>query len=134
MTTPVRRFSDTRPRSKSSVSATLDERPSSAAKDSHLIPSSPRQATTAPSTPVITHATPPADSSIAPRKNGRRRYTPRQIPPSPYRTPQPASPPASHARVTSESDVAHFISLTQQLNGQMDGVVEYNSSGGVWER
>jgi hypothetical protein len=83
-----------------------------------------------------------SNNSNTPRKNGRRRYTPRQIPPAPFRpapsaaanvhsaSPQSTSPKPS----PSEPDVAQFVTLTQQLNGQMDGVVDYQLPGGRWER
>ena len=75
----------------------------------------------------------------SPRKNTRRRYTPRQIPHSAFRSPPSlfaSSPPVSPPPRTKppEMDVAQFISLTQQLNGQMDGLVDYQFGGGRWER
>jgi hypothetical protein len=68
-----------------------------------------------------------------PRKNGRRRYTPRQIPP--LRVSQHKyAPSLPHVRNASETDLtSQFLALTQQLNGQMDGLVEYCTHG-RWER
>ena len=150
MPTPPRRSSNSRPHSKSpslSDKAIENSRPNSAhTRNGTLdVPMSPSLPTGFPST--ITTTTPsPADTSktntnpnnnnTTPRKNGRRRYTPRQIPPQSFHSsPTPSSPPIPTPKPSpSEQDVAQFISLTQQLNGQMDGLVDYHVTGGRWER
>src|SRR5579859_1817941 len=74
----------------------------------------------------------PAQTNPVVRKNGRRRYTPRLIPSAFRGGNSPAN--MSAARISTEADVAQFMTLTQQLNGQMDGLVEYHLTGGRWER
>lgn len=143
------RLSNSRPRSKSSSSGNNildDSRPNSSR--STTLPgtsSSPSVATITPAT--LEHTAPPPapdtpknnsgyTNSSTPRKNGRRRYIPRQIPPASFRPlPQSSTPSMQSPKHSpSEKDVAQFISLTQQLNGQMDGLVDYHLSGGRWER
>jgi len=161
-----------RPRSKSSRSEDNNNadtsRPSSARNGPATVPSSPslpigyppttnanvnaavaalRQQSASPSSITRpksnSHSKHNSDNSNTPRKNGRRRYTPRQIAPSAFRSPAPAVPTqgpsaspqsASPKPASSELDVAQFVALTQQLNGQMDGLVDYQLPGGRWER
>jgi hypothetical protein len=117
MSTLAKAISNTRPRSKSALS----DHPVQRSPDSPVVGS-----------PPSAYASPTQKITSPPRKNGRRRYTSRQVPPSPYRTPQtpsPTPPPTS-----TDNDVSYFISLTEQLNGKMDGLVEYHLTGGRWER
>jgi hypothetical protein len=161
MSAPSRRFSDSRPLSKaSSASDALPaSRPSSVRNGGALtVPTSPSMPNVMPgqvASPTLPSSLPasaslravsPAPSTEvfrrdngymnSPRKNGRRRYTPRYIPPSSFRsTDFPSSPSMAPPRQDAkEADVAQFIALTQQLNGQMDGLVDYHLTGGTWER
>jgi hypothetical protein len=132
MATPTKPIKISRPRSKSSASDTQDEsRPSTSAKDGKSIPPSPVLSI---STPESIVTSPPAvDVSNTPRKNGRRRYTPRQIPA--YQSARRNySPTNSPARSIPETDGTQFESLIQLLNGQMDGLVDYYTGAGPWER
>ena len=102
-----------------------------------------RPAVATPTSPShnINHNTPGTDT---PRKNGRRRYTPRRIPPSAFRAAQELPSLTSMSSTSSPShrlphsspdpDVAQFLSLTQKLNGQMDGLADYKLFPGPWER
>ena len=162
-----------RPRSKSSLSDSNNNhadnsRPSSARNGPATVPSSPSLPTGFPTITTVTataavaalrqqnasplsiarpksnsHSKHNSNNSNIPRKNGRRRYTPRQIPPSAFRSPAPPVPAQGHSASLqsaspkhgpSESEVAQFVALTQQLNGQMDGLVDYQLPGGRWER
>ena len=153
MPTHSTRLSNSRPRSTSSISdnnATTEESRPNSSRSANLAAqadSSPSVATITPATvdraaslspsAADTHKNNQGNSNLnTPRKNGRRRYIPRQIPPSSFRSPhQPSTPSMSSPKhPPSEKDVAQFISLTQQLNGQMDGLVDYHLSGGRWER
>lgn len=147
MPSPSRHTSNSRPRSKSSISDNLqNSRPNSSRNGSLTLPTSPSLPTGFPSTAntplsgdtLKTHHINNNNTSTntTPRKNGRRRYTPRQIPQSSFRSPpQPSSPQTvSPKPSTSETDVAQFVSLTNQLNGKMDGLVDYHLTGGRWER
>jgi hypothetical protein len=132
MRTPARRVSGSRPRSKSSLSDNPTDSNQDSVTDGHPIPPSPAPSTTVP---VIAQKSPPPDTPNPPRRNGRRRYTPRQVPFSAsLHTAQPPSPTNPSHRNPPDNNVAQFVSLTQQLNGQMDGVVEYSLPGGQWER
>jgi hypothetical protein len=113
MSSLPRHMSSTRPRSKSSASENALDRklPELPTVDS---PQTPPSATASPAQKF---------TSLSPRKNGRRRYTSRQVPLSPYRAPQ-----------TPDNDVSNFVALTEHLNGRMDGLVEYHFNGGRWER
>ena len=150
MPTPPRRPSNSRPRSKSSSlsdSVLENSRPNSVPtrNGTLTVPTSPSLPTGYPSTTTITTPSPAStpkvnantNNNTTPRKNGRRRYTPRQIPPQSFHSPPPppSSPPIPAPKPTpSEQDVAQFIALTQQLNGQMDGLADYYVTGGRWER
>ncbi len=131
MPTPARRISGSRPRSKSSLSDNPADSNLSPDTD-HPVPPSPAPSTTVPS---IAPKSPPPETPNPPRRNGRRRYTQRQVPfAASLHAAQPPSPTNPSQRNPPENNVAQFISLTQQLNGQMDGVVEYSLPGGHWER
>ena len=147
MPSPSRRTSNSRPRSKSSISDNLqNSRPNSSWNGSLTLPTSPSLPAGFPSTantpspgdtPKTNHTNNNNTSTTTtPRRNGRRRYTPRQIPQSSFRSPpQPSSPQILSPKPSpSETDVAQFVSLTNQLNGQMDGLVDYHLPGGRWER
>jgi hypothetical protein len=119
-------MSNTRPRSKSTLSESdVVVEPK---RENLVVVGSPPSA--APSSPAQKFTSP------SPRKNGRRRYTSRQVPPSPYRAPQTplSTPPPSSTPPASEVEVSYFLALTEQLNGKMDGLVEYHPIGGRWER
>ena len=149
MPTPLRRPSNSRPRSKSSSLSDRvieNSRPNSAPtrNGTLTVPTSPSLPTGFPSTTTTTTPSPAGtpktntdtNNNTTPRKNGRRRYTPRQIPPQSFHSPPPpSSPPIPTPKPTpSEQDVAQFIALTHQLNGQMDGLVDYHVTGSRWER
>ena len=131
MPTSARRISNSRPRSKSSLSDTPAEPRPNTAENENIRSASPVLSISTPETTPT--SLPPADTLYTPRKNGRRRYTPRQVPQ--YRTLQPTSSPTiSPARSSPDLDMPQLNSLIQQLNGQMDGLVEYRVHGGPWER
>jgi hypothetical protein len=101
-------------------------------------PTNPAVATPTSPSHNINHNTPGTNT---PRKNARRRYTPRQIPPSAFRAAQEIPSLTSMSSTSSrphqsspEPDVAQFLSLTQKLNGQMDGLADYKIFPGPWER